>query len=521
VATSGEGRSSLIAAIARILCAVVLSIQFFSGGFCDEGDLIAHHRGIESVFPLIMEHRPNRTMQAVEVQAVEADAPLSSRNTAIEDMEPVDEVQHVGVAPHPSGEPSKVSEGGARIRVVAGAANEPMHPVCVGPVAFNRNRGKSFFFYQPAGDQSALAIEIVRTVACLANQYQTPATNPLQQRVVIARLEREWHRGAVDLAEYGFAWHRSLLLVCALSHPVSLCRLLQQRAHFVVRGLLDIAIEHAHCTEGDRSVSADDHGSYDDGRNGAMKRIVLIASLILEVAFAAAQTAPQSVPPQQEGITRQQADAILNELRLIRHLLETDPASDAGAQPVRSGTRAPAATPQKIRMPVSRDWPALGRDDAPVTIVEFIDYQCPFCRRFQAETFAELRKQYIDTGKVRFISRDMPLSFHPHALPAAQAARCATEQGKFWEMHTALLQGTDKLDLDSIIAYAANLQIDVSTLRACIESGRYKAGIEKDTDQAAAIPISGTPGFIIARTASNELDGKVLVGDQPFSVFDA
>ena len=82
---------------------------------------------------------------------------------------------------------------------------------------------------------------------------------------------------------------------------------------------------------------------------------------------------------------------------------------------------------------------SLGRADAPLTIVEFTDYQCPYCRQFQAQTFAQLKKNYIDTGKLRFIVRDLPLEFHSAARPAAEAAHCAAEQGKFWEMHHALL----------------------------------------------------------------------------------
>jgi protein-disulfide isomerase len=84
---------------------------------------------------------------------------------------------------------------------------------------------------------------------------------------------------------------------------------------------------------------------------------------------------------------------------------------------------------------------SLGRSDAPLTLLEFTDYQCPYCRKFQAETWPLLKKNYIDTGKLRFIVRDLPLSFHSSARPAAEAAHCAAEQGKFWEMHHAMPPG--------------------------------------------------------------------------------
>ncbi len=94
----------------------------------------------------------------------------------------------------------------------------------------------------------------------------------------------------------------------------------------------------------------------------------------------------------------------------------------------------------------------LGSKNAPLTIVEFTDYQCPFCQRFHVTTFPDLKKNYIDTGKVRFYSRDLPLDFHANAMQAAEAARCAIEQGKFWELRDVMGANPDKLDLDHLAA---------------------------------------------------------------------
>jgi len=152
------------------------------------------------------------------------------------------------------------------------------------------------------------------------------------------------------------------------------------------------------------------------------------------------------------GITHEQADAILNELRRIRQLLETDPLPQNAAL---------RRAPQSARLAVSSSWPVIGRDDAPVTVVEFLDYQCPYCRRFETETFSELKKQYIDTGKIRFISRDLPLPMHPHSQAAAEAARCATDQGKFWEMRSLLLEHNDRLEPDAITKYAQTAGLDL------------------------------------------------------------
>src|SRR5512146_1268003 len=140
--------------------------------------------------------------------------------------------------------------------------------------------------------------------------------------------------------------------------------------------------------------------------------------LLATPSWAQRARAPQPQTPP-ATITREQADAILNELRQIRRLLEVN------GRPAASPRPAQPPAPRNIRMAVTAGWQVMGRADAPVTLVEFMDYQCPYCRRFHTDTFAELKKQYIDTGKLRFVSRDLPLSFHANALTAAQAVRCA------------------------------------------------------------------------------------------------
>src|SRR5262245_23906624 len=155
-----------------------------------------------------------------------------------------------------------------------------------------------------------------------------------------------------------------------------------------------------------------------------------------------------------QGMTSEQADAILQELRAIRQLLQRG----AGAAPARA---------ERITIANEAAW-ALGRPDAPVTLVEFTDLECPFCRRFHVSTFEELRKQYIDTGKVRFITRDLPLTaIHPNALRAAHAARCAGEQGKFWELRHSMFVNGQGLAPESVRTQARDLGLDVAALESC------------------------------------------------------
>jgi len=136
------------------------------------------------------------------------------------------------------------------------------------------------------------------------------------------------------------------------------------------------------------------------------------------VAVAALCLAAGGPALAQSGLTKEQGEAILNELRQIRLLLERQP-RPAAVQP------APAAAPRvRVSVTPGRDW-CRGREDAPLTLVEFSDYQCPFCKRFYATTFGELKRDYIDTGRLRYVSRDLPLANHPQARLAAKAARCA------------------------------------------------------------------------------------------------
>jgi protein-disulfide isomerase len=216
-----------------------------------------------------------------------------------------------------------------------------------------------------------------------------------------------------------------------------------------------------------------------------------------------------------EGMTRDQADAILNELKEIHQLLKNQQTSAPAA--------VQAAVPSdKVKMSVSQGWHAMGREDAPVTMVEFTDYQCPFCRKFERDSFADLKKNYIDTGKIRFVSRDLPLEFHPNAAPAAQAVRCAGEQHKFWEMHDVIMQDSaSDLGTDSILKYGDKVSLDMITFRACLAEKRFGVAIQKDVADAGTLGISGTPSFVIAKTAPDEMDGVRIVGAVPYAVYDS
>lgn len=211
-------------------------------------------------------------------------------------------------------------------------------------------------------------------------------------------------------------------------------------------------------------------------------------------------------------LTRIQGETILQELAEIRKTLER-----IEKQP-RAGNRP--AIP-KTASATTKGRPVLGSPDAKVTVVEFTDYQCPFCSRFEQSTFKQLKKNYIDTGKVRWVVLDMPLSFHKDALMASQAAHCANEQDKFWEIRELFFQNQKQLQPEHIAQYAKQAGIQTEAFNQCINSNRYQEAIQRDIAEAQKQRISGTPTFVIGKSAPDVVSGKRIVGAQHYNVFSS
>ncbi len=219
-------------------------------------------------------------------------------------------------------------------------------------------------------------------------------------------------------------------------------------------------------------------------------------------------------PAQHHAITREQADAILAELSAMRGVLEK---IEQQGGPTRGQPRPPAPTTAKV----AARGPTLGDPDAPVTIVEFTDYQCPYCRRFHQTTFPQLRRQYVDTGKVRWIVRNLPLGFHPDAKPAAMAAHCAGDQNRFWEMRDTLFSNSASLGRDALEGYAVALGLDREAFDRCMEANAHLERIETDASEASRVRITGTPTFVIGRSEDDAVNGRRVVGAQSLAVFQS
>ena len=162
----------------------------------------------------------------------------------------------------------------------------------------------------------------------------------------------------------------------------------------------------------------------------------------------------------------------------------------------------------RYKVPVDDD-PTIGPADAPITLIEFSDYECPYCIKWDNEVYARLLKDYA--GKIRFVYRDLPLVFHGDAQSAAEAADCAGEQGAYWKFHDALFTQKYGLGLDAYHQYASDLGLDANALIACVKEGRYTNEVKADAAFAESIGVSSTPTFFI--------NGIAIVGAQPYEVF--
>ncbi len=186
----------------------------------------------------------------------------------------------------------------------------------------------------------------------------------------------------------------------------------------------------------------------------------------------------------------------------------TAKAAVAPSADIADSVPAPTQTVTRYEIP-TEGFPSIGPEDAPIVIVEFSDYQCPFCKRWHDEVYQQLMKAY--PGQIRLVYRNLPLTgMHPEAQPAAQAALCAGEQNSYWKFHEALF-GENELSHEMYVQYATELGLDVDAFQKCISEDRYADFIEKDMEFSIGLGIRSTPTFFV--------NGLAVVGAQPYEVF--
>lgn len=269
-----------------------------------------------------------------------------------------------------------------------------------------------------------------------------------------------------------------------------------------------------------------------EGRRGALESIV--AQMLIEQAakgkgmavepFTEAEVARRVKPVTegqivsffQENQSQMQGQPLQAMAAPIRNYLEEQERANAYRALVNDLKKAgPAVTvvldAPRSEVAVEPDDPALGPANAPVTIVEFSDFQCPFCQRVEP-TLKRVRETYGD--RVRIVWKDFPLtSIHPQAFKAAEAARCAGEQGKFWEYHDRLFANQQALQVESLKKYAADMGLDLPKFNSCLDTAKYAERVQAQMGVGAGLGINSTPALFI--------NGRLLSGAQPYETFTA
>lgn len=165
--------------------------------------------------------------------------------------------------------------------------------------------------------------------------------------------------------------------------------------------------------------------------------------------------------------------------------------------------------------------PFLGNPKAPITLIEFSDYQCSFCRKYYKNTLPLIKKKYIETGKVKYTFKDFPLAIHNQAQKAAEASECAGEQGKYWKMHDLIFDNQSNIKVEDLKIYANKIGLNISDFKSCLDKGKYFNVVKADMEDGKKSGVRGTPSFLLGKSNNDgKISGKLIVGAQPFENFE-
>ena len=212
-------------------------------------------------------------------------------------------------------------------------------------------------------------------------------------------------------------------------------------------------------------------------------------------------------------------NAIQQELEAIKRLLQQRPPAPAAQAP-----QPPRVAAEPVDMVLSIvGAPAKGAAEAKVAVIEFTDYQCPFCARHAGATLAAIENDYVQSGKVRYVLRDFPIaSIHPQAAKAHQAAYCAGDQGKYWDMHRQLFANQRKLGALDLLGYAQGLGLEAKAFESCMDGGKYAGAVEKAFADGEKGGVTGTPTFFLGlidpATGTVKVTRRIR-GAHPYVVF--
>jgi protein-disulfide isomerase len=233
---------------------------------------------------------------------------------------------------------------------------------------------------------------------------------------------------------------------------------------------------------------------------------------------ALAQSPPDNQAVLQElARLRAEQQAIAKDVEAIRTMLQ----QAMGPHPAPAG--AGAAMPASGAQLKIAGRPSKGNSHAVVTVVEYSDYQCPYCRQYVADVYPQIDRDYIRTGKINYVFKNYPIEqLHPGAFKAHVAAACAGDQGRYWEMHDRLFADQGNVRPDRFLEQATALHLDPATFRACLEGTKHEPLIREDIAEAQSGGVGGTPVFVLALTDPNGqavTPARVIIGAQPFAAF--
>jgi protein-disulfide isomerase len=260
------------------------------------------------------------------------------------------------------------------------------------------------------------------------------------------------------------------------------------------------------------------------GREVAMSSLrFAVLPFVVFAAVGLPAEAQTTAPPGDEK-KQQEESALLRELAAIREEIERlraevgdlrEKVGDIHRVAVRPAAPPP---PESVKLDENR---ALGSADATVAIVEFSDYQCPYCERFFSQTFPKLEESYINTGKVRFYFRDFPLiQIHPQAKSAAIAANCAGRQGAYWKMHHGLFTNQAELGTALYQKLAQDLSLNLSAFEACLVEPAESQKVDGDLAYGETLTVQGTPHYFVGKVQDGQLINVLRVnGAQPYELF--
>jgi protein-disulfide isomerase len=247
-----------------------------------------------------------------------------------------------------------------------------------------------------------------------------------------------------------------------------------------------------------------------------LKQLIFLSVLLLSSSVAFAQDWIAEEMLQQLTEIRQELKLLKEEVSELKQALKNGAPTQQGGANVRNSAKPVIAD---INL---EGLPSLGSSEAKVAIIEFTDYECPFCRRHTIQTIPELEENYIKTNKIQYFAKQFPLSFHSRAKGAAAAALCAEKlkKGSYWHYHEGLFSGKITFDKASYLNTAEQLTLNQKKYTQCLDSQKISERIDAEIAEGSNLGVSGTPAFFIGKVQDNKLvDAKFISGARPYEIF--